>query len=388
MPTRDRVKLKVNKIPLGYKKKLYPQSFPRMPQLYLELLENKQKVKPSLINTEYKPPNVSPEDMHHHELKAINGDDDDFFDDLDNDEDDRKSNRRRNDKYTPLKEEYYDEDDDGYEERGRSPGRSRERRRSRSRERSRSPISRRFKNLLEESDEEYEDNDQRRSGRSDRRSSRMEKRNRRKKLAAPSLGQLEEDGEINMKKHPVDLSNPTISEMSDEDQLREYLFKFQILEKKYKGTNIPKYTMHSQLGQVKKSYDSHVRMLTLDSDIDNYKKYLITGFAVIENSLGWLGFDMSGYTQQQVLSLNSYERLLIELGEKSYVPEGSRWSIEVRLIGLIIFNTVLFMASKIALKKTGFNIMGMMNQSGSSSAQTKKRKMKGPNVDLDDLENV
>jgi hypothetical protein len=39
----------------------------------------------------------------------------------------------------------------------------------------------------------------------------------------------------------------------------------------------------------------------------------------------FLGFDMQGFTKQQMLSMHDYERLLVELGEKSYVPEGSKW---------------------------------------------------------------
>ena len=50
--------VKVIKVPLTSEEKLStikPQNFPRMPILYLELLENKKKIKPELIGKDYIP---------------------------------------------------------------------------------------------------------------------------------------------------------------------------------------------------------------------------------------------------------------------------------------------------------------------------------------------
>ena len=99
---------------------------------------------------------------------------------------------------------------------------------------------------------------------------------------------------------------------------------------------------------------------------------------------------MQGFTQQQILSMNSYEILLIELGEKSYVPTGSKWPVEVRLLFMIIMNAAFFIVSKMIMKKTGANLLNMingMNSSRQASAvpQPKKRPMKGPNIDLDEI---
>ena len=49
-------KVNIIKVPLPAKsRKEYPKAFPRMPILYLELIENKGKIKPELINTDYIP---------------------------------------------------------------------------------------------------------------------------------------------------------------------------------------------------------------------------------------------------------------------------------------------------------------------------------------------
>lgn len=110
----------------------------------------------------------------------------------------------------------------------------------------------------------------------------------------------------------------------------------------------------------------------------------------------FLGFDMQGFTQQQILSMNSYEKLLIELGEKSYVPTGSKWPIELRLLFMIIMNAAFFVVSKMIMKKTGANLMGMINNMHTTSQTSApsavpprpKRKMRGPNIDLGDIPDI
>ena len=49
-------KLKVVKVPLGYYPENYQPRFHPMPIMYLELLENKDKVKKDLRNKDYSPP--------------------------------------------------------------------------------------------------------------------------------------------------------------------------------------------------------------------------------------------------------------------------------------------------------------------------------------------
>lgn len=115
------------------------------------------------------------------------------------------------------------------------------------------------------------------------------------------------------------------------------------------------------------------------------------GFMVCEYVLGnFLGFDMVGFTQQQVVNMCSYEKFLIELGEKSYVPDGSsKWPVELRLLFLILMNAVFFIVSKMIMKKSGINIQAIVNGMNtpkvSTQAEKNKRKMRGPNVDFDDI---
>jgi hypothetical protein len=140
-----------------------------------------------------------------------------------------------------------------------------------------------------------------------------------------------------------------------------------------------------------RTYEDTVKRLSLDSSVETYKRYLIGAFMLIEYSFGkWLKFDMKGYTQQQIVSMSSYEKLLIEIGEKAYMPEGEQWSVEIRLVFLVIINTAFFLVGKMVLNKTGANIMSAINNmnTATTTPEPPKRKMQGPSINIDDLPDV
>jgi len=181
------------------------------------------------------------------------------------------------------------------------------------------------------------------------------------------------------------------SKLADDDDLkRELLFKFDLLRKSYPGAHVPTFTIHTAYDIMLGAYEDCIRRLSLDSSVESYKKYLIYGFMGCEYLLGrFLKLDMEGFTQQQITSMSSYEKLLIELGEKSYAPDGSAWSVELRLLFMIIMNAAFFVVSKMIVKNTGSDIMAMMNGliSGSSNKSSdKKKKMEEPDdVDFDNI---
>ena len=151
--------------------------------------------------------------------------------------------------------------------------------------------------------------------------------------------------------------NETVKvDMDNEDEnKRHLLFKFDLLRKSYPNEDIPDFSIHSDYANMKAAYESCLKRLSIESSVDKYKTYLIGGFMVVENFMGrYLGFDMEGYTQNQIASMSSYERLLLELGEKQYIPEDEQWPVEVRLIFLVIVNTCVFLMGKMIMQRTGF----------------------------------
>jgi hypothetical protein len=206
----------------------------------------------------------------------------------------------------------------------------------------------------------------------------------------PLLSEIK-DGNINYKGYK-NITRLTKAEEEEENSKRELLFKFDLLKKSYPGSSIPEFTVHSDYSMMLKTYEQTVRRLSLDSSVEKYKKYLLAGFMLIEFLLGnVLKIQLiQGYTQQQILDMNSYEKLLIELGEKSYIPGGSKWPVEIRLLGVAFMNAIMFIVTKLITKATGSNLLSMINslnsnvQSSASNIRP-KRKMNGPSINLNDF---
>ena len=378
-------KLNVIKVPLpASSKKDYPKAFPKMPILYLELVENKSRIKPDLINTDYVPGQVSavspPPAAKKETFEASDsetekspakielessGDEKSESDDASEPEDDPSDD---------------DEDDDEIGEKKPSRKESSSSESGGSEKGKKNKISFRLKELLEDDKvEEHFSPDPRSGGRDE---------------LPPSLGDLAKSGQIARKKEMMDVGHLAMNEQEKEDAKRELLFKFDLLKKSYKSDNIPEFSIHSDYDTMKRTYESTVRTLSLDKSVDDYKKYLAYAFIGMEFLLGYVfKLDMNGFARQQMISMSSYERLLIELGEKSYVPTGSKWSVELRLLFLVVMNTAVFLVGRMMLKKTGADVMGLVNSmngnaQSSSGIPQKKRKMKGPSLNVDDIPDI
>ena len=400
---RKPYKIKVVKVPSERKSIDYPQTFPRMPRLYLELIENKSKIKQDLINKEYIPPAKSSNsdyktpdysDNHHEESNMVNKINklDEEIENLDN-----KINTERSGISKRLNMLLSDDSDADEEVKINE---SMETKPDAGNESDDSEyLSERLKNLLKQEDMNSDsESGYASSVDSYRRKipnvipNRTNQNSYSKRPSPPTLAELQQNGGYKPGNHLRDINQINPNEAENEDQKREILFKFDLLKKSYPGSNIPEYTIHTDINTLQKSYDDCVRRLSLDSTVESYKTYLVYGFMGCEFLLGnFLGFDMQGFTQQQVIQMHNYEKLLIELGEKSYVPSGSSWPVELRLLFMIIMNAAFFLVSKMMMKKTGANLMGMINTMNSKkkvNTSAPKRKMRGPTINYNEIPSI
>lgn len=399
MPKQTHPSIKVVKISLPKDKKVdIKPSFPTMPQLYLELFENKSKIKQDLINKDYVPtdnPIFKPEseDNSYKTEKS-----------KETTTTDSKSTKsvvsidkpKQTDKPEPSEEEAPEQQNKSESESSSSSSsptysisstQSYHSNKSITESYKSVDLSNRLKELLGDT------NTKSVSSVSSSKTKSSYESYKEKTHVPPTLKELQEKGEYNAPNELRDINNIGKYEQADDDKKRELMFKFMIMKKTYPNAaaTIPEFTIHSDLSEMQRAHDTTLRRLSLDSAVDSYKQMLIGGFMLVEFVLGnFLSLDMQGFTQQQIISMHTYDKLLIELGEKSYVPTGSRWTVELRLLFVIIMNAGFFIIGKMIMRKTGANILNMMNNASVVPPQpeAKRHKMRGPSVPLEDLEKI
>ncbi|QIH04924.1 hypothetical protein [Dasineura jujubifolia toursvirus 2a] len=167
----------------------------------------------------------------------------------------------------------------------------------------------------------------------------------------------------------------SVESVSEDDEKRELLFKFQLLSSKNPAL-VAKYpfNMRSDIRVMRNTYTMILKQISVNNKVDNMNTYLLAGFMGCEYLFGKMGFDMEGFSKHQISSMKSYEALLVELGEKEYTPYGmDKWSVEVRLMATLVFNAFWFIVAKSISNKTNFDLLGMLGKNKeqvSSNLQT------------------
>ena len=158
---------------------------------------------------------------------------------------------------------------------------------------------------------------------------------------------------------------------------QELLVKFDILRKNSER-NIPVYNMNHNYNVMKHHYKLLVKQLHVDNKIVFYKQCLLGASGYIEVFMGeaFLGLDMKGYTEFQANSMSSYDKLLLKIGEKSYMPGVvSSMSVEMQLLMTVAIQTAIFVGSKILSNKTGLNIVNLFQTATTSSTPATRLQM-------------
>jgi hypothetical protein len=222
-------------------------------------------------------------------------------------------------------------------------------------------------------------------------------------LIAPSLKQVfNSDLPLPSSADPLKVKDLSYNGTNKElEEKRDLLFKFKILKRKYKEANIPDFPEYTDLATIKREYDTIVRQLRLDSTVEDYKNFLTMAFFglefVIVNFMKWE--EMRGFSADQMVKMNKYEAVLVELGEKHYNSPIMQVGPELKLIGIVLIQAITFAATKMLMKGMGGNIMSSLASSAlggatkpnpmpqSAPTMETKSKMKPPPININELLN-
>lgn len=174
----------------------------------------------------------------------------------------------------------------------------------------------------------------------------------------PTLGELQAKNPKHFKKeypYATDEDEETIKDRN------EVFFHYEVLKRMHPNAHIPEFTSYSDPKVMAEKYELLAKKLSLETSVENWKRYMIIFVMGCEIVLGKMNFDMKGFAQQQIMSMTTYDSLLVELAEKSYMPTGSKWPVEIRLLMMITMNTVLFIVGKMFTHQTGENLLGHIN---------------------------
>lgn len=140
-----------------------------------------------------------------------------------------------------------------------------------------------------------------------------------------------------------------------EGELRHYwLSRMQIIKTRFPDVVIPRKAPEMTWQELRKIYYVELDRVSIGKNVDSYKMIMTVLFFVCEYiGAKFLKIDCTGFFVHSSRSMHRYDRLLIELGEKSYSSFGENWPVEFRLGAMVLVNFVIFCIAKYLFKFTG-----------------------------------
>ena len=179
----------------------------------------------------------------------------------------------------------------------------------------------------------------------------------------------------------------------EEDEKRKIAHRIDLLREAYPkySANIPEYNIYTDLKTMKQILDDGKRRAKIEHSIDRWRRYLGMSFSGVEFILGnFFKLDMQGFARHQVSNMSNYDHLLVEISEKNYVPKGSNFPVELQLLFAIVVQAGSFVVWKKISGSSGldpsiFNPGKSTNSSSNSNSGRNNVRMKDPDISVDDI---
>ena len=341
-------------------------------QLYLGMIENKEKVVKSKRNVEYKASATSLD-----------------IDSLKRGYDDDQDEEYEDDGYGE-----YDEDETGYDSISESPSKKVRIDDDTYRINRLNELDEKFPPQSDENNRDENNRSENNRSENNRSENNRSENNRSERNEPKSLSSIRENYQA-------------IENATDEEK-QKVIAQFSMIGKMYPNAKVPYVSMQTDLNFMKQEYETLIRNLKINDSHQRNKQILTMAFYAVEFLLGkFMKLNMAGFANEQLKNMDKYDRLLIEIGHKHYMPNApERFPVEVRLLGLVLMQTAIFIiVQKIAtgvsnnmssgaggifgLVSSFMSSMGSSDSKGRSTTEqndtvvrelTSQSRMSGPNV--------
>ena len=146
-----------------------------------------------------------------------------------------------------------------------------------------------------------------------------------------------------------------------------------MLKKTQKNKDFPPYDEFTSISDLKRILRDVKRETILDENINNTKQILtMVWWGVEKLGTEYLSIDLSGFTAHEAQNMNDYHKVLVELGERSYLNWSEGTAPEIKLIYIIITHAAVFHIMKDTSKNIN-DILGIFSQKNNQG-----KEMKGP----------
>jgi hypothetical protein len=143
---------------------------------------------------------------------------------------------------------------------------------------------------------------------------------------------------------PVRPNYVEMEPLMQEEMKIQFRVKFGMLRTNYPQYNILDPPEGSSLDTCHTWYESYVRQIVIAANSTKWMMCLylvVLGIEVV--GIKVLGLNFSGFFINQLRIMGQYQTLMTELGEKYYVQGGNGWSVEAKLLFLVLGNAVVFL---------------------------------------------
>jgi hypothetical protein len=151
----------------------------------------------------------------------------------------------------------------------------------------------------------------------------------------------QEDDESEYEDDDVPDERQVLEERSD------LLWSLKKLKRYHDNKNFPHYDNFTSTSELKRILKEVKREAILDENVNQTRQYItMIWFALEKVCTEYLSIDLSGFTAYETQHMNDYQKVLVEIGERSYLNWSDGFAPELKLVYLMLTHAALFHVKK------------------------------------------